>query len=113
MSTWNVARGVAWRTLHNVFTNPREAAGEGDEEEERKDERGQEQGRVREDVVERPPGDGASDGECPHVLAILSRNAQLDSTSATTVIAAAIPKASTSACPSQPMIMRLRNPSIR
>src|SRR5262249_47771423 len=87
--------------------DPREAAGEGGEEEEREQKRRHEQRRVREDVVQRPPGDAASDREGSHVLAILTRSAQLASASETAVMSPAIPKPSASAWVSQPVMIRL------
>src|SRR5207247_6574842 len=93
--------------------NARKPAGERREEEEREHQGRDEQRRVREDVVQRPPSDGARHGERPHVRAILTRSAQLASASAQTVIAAAIPKPSASASPSQPVMIRLLTHSSR
>ena len=93
--------------------NPREPAGEGREEEEREEQRGDEERRVCEDVVQRPPGYAACHRERPHVRAILTRSAQLASASETTAIAVAIPKPSAKASPSHPTMIRLRTHSSR
>src|SRR5207342_3523364 len=91
----------------------REPAGERREEEEREDDRGDQQRRVREHVVQRPPGDAAGDVERAAHRAILTLKALDESDSPTTAIAVAIPKPSASASASQPVMIRLRTHSIR
>ena len=75
----------------------REPARERHEEEERERERRQEQARVRENVLQRPPGDAARDRPDPHVRSSRWRSAHEASTSETTAITTPIPKPSASA----------------
>src|SRR5919108_4701859 len=106
--------GVAGRKVESRhLVDPGEPAGEGDEEEEREDERWDEERRVREDVVQRPPRHRACDREPRHARASLERRAKPASVSETSAIAAAIPKPSASASASQPVMMRLRTHSSR
>ena len=95
--------------------DPRQPAGEGGEEEEREDQPGQEQRGRREDVVQDAPGDGEGDGPelSAHVRVNLSERAHVAAAIDAIAIAAANPKASASACQSQPAMIKLRRPSIR
>ena len=107
-------RRVALRVIESGdVLNMRQTTGERDEEEQREDDRGNEKRWVREDVVQRSPRHTAGDSECSHVRAILTRNAQFDSASATTAITVATPKPSTSASVSHPTMIRLLTHSIR
>src|SRR5918996_625830 len=92
----------------------REPARERREEEEREEHGRDEDRRVREGVVDAAPGDGEGDGaEGSHDRASLPWSAKLAAASATAPIASARPNPSASACPSQPVTIRLRSPSIR
>jgi heme ABC exporter ATP-binding subunit CcmA len=91
----------------------RQAAGEGDEEEDRHQHRRQEQGRVVHQLVQQATGDPAGNGEvAPHVLTILSFRDHEAAAIPAAMIAAAQPNPRTSASASQPVIRRLRSPSI-
>ncbi len=92
----------------------RQAAGEGGEEEQRKDQRRKQDGRVDDGVVHGAPGDTARDEvEAPHVRTSRFFIATPASDSVITLSANAKPKPSASASPSQPVMIRLRMPSIR
>src|SRR4029453_877265 len=92
----------------------REPASEGGEEEEREDHPGQEQRRRREHVVQHTPRDRERNRpEAPHVRVNLSWSAQLASTIDAPASRAGKPNASPSASQSQPVMIRLRSPSIR
>src|ERR1041384_1788581 len=106
--------GVAERVVETRDArDPPEPAGEGSEEEEREDERRDQEGRVREDVVQDPPGDSLCDVERPHERSILVCRAIVASETATAASTAAMPHPSTSASGSQPMMIKLRTPSKR
>src|SRR5205085_12579993 len=92
------------------------AAGEGGKEEQREELRRQEDRRVLEQAVERPPRDcerDRSDRRVRHVRVSLPFKAQAASASETTARPTAMENASASASPSQPVMIRLRIPSIR
>ena len=92
----------------------RQAAGERGEEEQREDQRGQQDRGVDDRVVHRAPGDASGDEvEAPHVRTSLFFIAAPASDRVITLSASAKPKPSASAWPSQPVMIRLRTPSIR
>ena len=96
------------------IADPRQPAGERDEEEQREDDRRHDDRRVDERVVDRAPGDRAGDVEkAPHVRASLDLIAGRASTRQASASANANPNASSSAWAFQPWITRLRSPSIR
>ena len=107
-------RDVAGRVVEARHVGyPRQAAGEGDEEEQREERRGEEGG-VGEVLVDLAPRYGKGHIEEPaHPYATLVLSEAAAPPMATTTIARAKPKPRIRACGSQPVITRLRMPSTR
>ena len=106
-------RRVAGREVEaGDVAHAREAARERGEEEQREDDRGEQERRVGEEVVDRAPRDRVRHvEEAPHVRTSLVRRAKTAAVTLTTTTAPAIPNPSAIACPSQPVMTNERMPS--
>ena len=107
-------RGVPLREVEPAHVvDARQPPGERGEEEERERELRDEEGGIREDVVQRPPRDRSGDGDVAHQRASRFGRATDASERPTTATIATMPNPSASALPFQPVMMRLRTHSSR